>query len=236
VSGYGAQFDWLAQRWAALESEHDKIHPDRDQCGGVGGCSMMLAAHRLETELVAELDKWRCRTLLPSCSDDSPVDEDNGGGLRRRGEIVAAVREARTEHGDDPGAIFDAVREQYPDVSEDTVRRTLARLRQPMANPVAGIVYALDVRDPGSGDIVLGYVGQTRQGLSARMAAHRLTQTWGDTIISGRVLEEFESISNQDLLAAEAHYIAELEPIHNRLKPTRSESPETIRERMVAAS
>lgn len=59
MSEYGAQFDRTAQRWAAIENEHDRQHPDRGACGGVGACSMMFAANQLEGELVVELEHWR---------------------------------------------------------------------------------------------------------------------------------------------------------------------------------
>lgn len=59
VSRYGTTFDLLASRWAALEREHDVVHPDRDACGGVGGCVMMRRAHDLKTEMTDELEKWR---------------------------------------------------------------------------------------------------------------------------------------------------------------------------------
>jgi hypothetical protein len=62
VSVYGAPFDSLVDRWAVLENEHDKQHPDRGQCGGVGGCSMMFAAVGLEQEMIDVLDAWRRRT------------------------------------------------------------------------------------------------------------------------------------------------------------------------------
>jgi hypothetical protein len=58
-SQYGAEFDKLAETWRVVENEHDKVHPDRSQCGGVGGCSMMLAAHRLESDMVDTLEAWR---------------------------------------------------------------------------------------------------------------------------------------------------------------------------------
>lgn len=61
MSEYGNQFDRLADRWAVLENEHDKQHPDRDQCGGVGGCSMMHAAAKLEDEMLGSLLLWRQR-------------------------------------------------------------------------------------------------------------------------------------------------------------------------------
>lgn len=58
---YGPAFDAAASRWATLEGEHDLIHPDRSDCGGVGGCSMMLAAHRLEECMHDALEAWRKR-------------------------------------------------------------------------------------------------------------------------------------------------------------------------------
>jgi hypothetical protein len=60
-SRYGAQFDALADRWAALEAEHDQVHPERSECGGVGACSMMYRAHELETEMTDALEEWRTR-------------------------------------------------------------------------------------------------------------------------------------------------------------------------------
>jgi hypothetical protein len=59
VTSYGREFDDLAQRWAVLEIEHDKQHPDRNECGGVGGCSMMFAAVRLQQDMIEALQVWR---------------------------------------------------------------------------------------------------------------------------------------------------------------------------------
>ena len=59
MSSYGAEFDRLAEVWATLENEHDKQHPDRGQCGGVGVCSMMAAAHDLEVAMIDALGEWR---------------------------------------------------------------------------------------------------------------------------------------------------------------------------------
>jgi hypothetical protein len=56
---YGGTFDALADRWAVLEAEHDKQHPDRGECGGVGACSMMAAAYDLRTQMIDELEEWR---------------------------------------------------------------------------------------------------------------------------------------------------------------------------------
>jgi hypothetical protein len=61
VSAYGAEFDRLAERWAVIENEHDRHHPDRNECGGVGGCSMMFAAVGLQHEMVDALKEWRQR-------------------------------------------------------------------------------------------------------------------------------------------------------------------------------
>lgn len=61
MSQYGTQFDRIAETWRVLENEHDRHHPDRSECGGVGGCSMMFASHRLEDEMVDALTVWRQR-------------------------------------------------------------------------------------------------------------------------------------------------------------------------------
>lgn len=61
MSQYGAQFDRKAETWNVLEAEHDRHHPNRSECGGVGGCSMMFAANCLEQELIDALEKWRKR-------------------------------------------------------------------------------------------------------------------------------------------------------------------------------
>lgn len=58
-SRYGADFDALASRWSGLEREHDIEHPDRSECGGVGGCSMMARAHDLMEEMKDSLTAWR---------------------------------------------------------------------------------------------------------------------------------------------------------------------------------
>lgn len=54
-SRYGAGFDRKVRQWSVLENEHDRYHPDREDCGGVGGCSMMFAAGRLEQEMIEAL-------------------------------------------------------------------------------------------------------------------------------------------------------------------------------------
>lgn len=59
MSTYGAEFDRLAEVWSVLESEHDRHHPDRNECGGVGGCTMMRAAVDLEHDMIDALEAWR---------------------------------------------------------------------------------------------------------------------------------------------------------------------------------
>lgn len=66
ASMYGAAFDGLAERWAVIENSHDEIHPDRGECGGVGGCSMMLMANRLESEMIEALERWRAAKQRPN--------------------------------------------------------------------------------------------------------------------------------------------------------------------------
>jgi hypothetical protein len=71
MSEYGAKFDNLAERWKIVEAEHDRQHPDRGECGGVGVCSMMAAAYDLRTEMVEELEKWRKRAPNPFLREPS---------------------------------------------------------------------------------------------------------------------------------------------------------------------
>jgi hypothetical protein len=61
VSVYGNDFDQLAQEWAVIENAHDREHPDRGECGGVGACTMMRVAHILEGQMVEALEEWRKR-------------------------------------------------------------------------------------------------------------------------------------------------------------------------------
>jgi hypothetical protein len=56
---YGVGFDNLAARWAWNENEHDRMHPDRGDCGGVGGCPMMRESVDLMQQMEDQLTKWR---------------------------------------------------------------------------------------------------------------------------------------------------------------------------------
>lgn len=60
-STYGRKFDSLAHWWAIVENLHDEEHPDRDDCGGVGGCTAMRIAVRLEQQMIDTLEEWRVR-------------------------------------------------------------------------------------------------------------------------------------------------------------------------------
>lgn len=35
---------------------HDAVHPDRDACGGVGGCALMRAEHDAEQDVIEALE------------------------------------------------------------------------------------------------------------------------------------------------------------------------------------
>lgn len=59
TSIYGQGFDNLAEWWAHNENEHDRMHPDRSQCGGVGSCPMMREAVGLEHGMIDLLEDWR---------------------------------------------------------------------------------------------------------------------------------------------------------------------------------
>lgn len=60
-SRYGAKFDEWADEWAGLENDHDRMHPDRSACGGVGRCPMMREAVDIEHRLMDLLGQWRRR-------------------------------------------------------------------------------------------------------------------------------------------------------------------------------
>lgn len=59
MNQYGSKFDSIFERWMVIEGEHDRLHPERSQCGGVGGCSMMFVASQLENEMLEELTEQR---------------------------------------------------------------------------------------------------------------------------------------------------------------------------------
>lgn len=59
MSQYGAEFDRKAERWAAIEDEHDRYHSNRSECEGLGACSLRCAANTLEQEMLEALRAWR---------------------------------------------------------------------------------------------------------------------------------------------------------------------------------
>lgn len=59
MSEYGAPFDRLVAEWRVIENAHDREHPNRSECGGVGVCIMMRVAVRLEQDMVDALTEWR---------------------------------------------------------------------------------------------------------------------------------------------------------------------------------
>lgn len=58
-SRYGYVFDKTVDTWAVLETEHDNIHPNRSDCGGLGACTMMRAAHDVKARMMDELEMKR---------------------------------------------------------------------------------------------------------------------------------------------------------------------------------
>lgn len=58
-SVYGADFDALVAEWQVIENAHDREHPDRGECGGVGACTTMRIAVDLEHRMIDELVLWR---------------------------------------------------------------------------------------------------------------------------------------------------------------------------------
>jgi len=60
-SRYGKAFDQVADEWARLEDEHDRMHPDRSDCGGVGACPMMAAAVDNQHTMINILNERRKR-------------------------------------------------------------------------------------------------------------------------------------------------------------------------------
>lgn len=58
----GHGFNALLARWRTFENEHDLVHPDRGDCGGIGACSMMAHAHDLKVQMFDALEKWRTKS------------------------------------------------------------------------------------------------------------------------------------------------------------------------------
>lgn len=50
-----AALDSVMQQYVTLIRAHDHVHPDRNVCGGIGGCRLMQGEHDLEEEIAATL-------------------------------------------------------------------------------------------------------------------------------------------------------------------------------------
>ncbi|GAB7053147.1 hypothetical protein [Catenuloplanes indicus] len=85
----------------------------------------------------------------------------------------------------------------------------------PRTGPRRGIVYGFNVRDPQTGIVYLGYVGQTRQLLRAREAQHRTDQSWADIIDGGAFVLEEGVWSDGELDRREVAAIQRLRPLFN---------------------
>lgn len=99
-----------------------------------------------------------------------------------------------------------------------------------------GVVYGIACRDPwtGTGQVFLGYVGQTRQapghagwplsGALARLAGHE-DKPWFDLLVEVFVIDAGQAWTDDELDARERYYIAQLRPAfnidHNRDNPHR---------------
>lgn len=87
MTAYGPGFDSLAHRWAIIENEHDKIHADRDECRGVGGCTMQAAAYDLRQQMTDELKGWRGR--VPGAGGPEP---ERSNVVTLRGSALSQVK------------------------------------------------------------------------------------------------------------------------------------------------
>lgn len=100
-SRYGATFDALADRWAAFELEHDQVHPDRGDCGGVGACEMMARAFDLREAMRDALEQWRkpagdgpCEIVI--AKDEAATALWTLGGATARGDVALLLRQIIT--------------------------------------------------------------------------------------------------------------------------------------------
>jgi ferredoxin len=87
VSEYGDEFDRRVETWRVIEAEHDKEHPDRSECDGVGSCSMLAAGFRLRQEMIEALERWRTGSKVAAPNDEPAEFRDRDGDLWRRYEV-----------------------------------------------------------------------------------------------------------------------------------------------------
>jgi hypothetical protein len=172
-SCYGSDFDRLADRWRALEYEHDQVHPDRNDCGGVGGCSMMRAAHDLKTQMGEQLATWRLHAK--AAPELTPEQELRAAATSLR----EAVKNVQQYDDGIPVDWFDAEtlaqntisdvngRHRYSITDGDAV--WIALMRPDLAEPFAALLEA----EAGRWDAVR-IAGATRPGNDALVVARAL--------------------------------------------------------------
>lgn len=52
------------RQYADVVIGHDAVHPDRNDCGGVGGCALMRAEHDAQEEVTDAVDRAVRRGLI----------------------------------------------------------------------------------------------------------------------------------------------------------------------------
>ena len=100
-------------------------------------------------------------------------------------------------------------------IGRDGFEEVKASFDQPAFERRPSFCYALDTLDPDTGDIVVGYVGQTKRTLAEREREHRADKPWADLIVGSiRALWEGDPTA-EELDALENRYIGELKPVYN---------------------
>jgi hypothetical protein len=116
-----------------------------------------------------------------------------------------------------------------------TRSRTRPGTRKPANGRRTGIVYGIRVIHPLTGQIVLGYVGQTRQRLRAREGQHRDDQPWSDTIVGEAFVIAQGMWNKAELDWYEQVCIQRMLPLynidHNRANPYRIKPWDAIAQR-----
>lgn len=78
-AGYAVEnlVEQIRQRATVLVA-HDAVHPDRDECGGVGACRLMMAEVEAKDDVVQYLD------MLARCGVEITLDPVDPTTLRAR--------------------------------------------------------------------------------------------------------------------------------------------------------
>lgn len=125
-----ATFDlstWLLYRKLAMTATKLAVL-DRDLDAST---ALVLAERQLAVDTETDTPPRRTfRRTYDHLTSDAAVEQPAIAvpSTRVRTGVAAAVRAARTTHGDDLDTVLAAVRTSLPDADRDTVRRTLARL------------------------------------------------------------------------------------------------------------